>query len=160
MVMTRFSSCAAALACALCAPLLLPTKALAQPAVGAHPAKPVVPAGRALTATALAGKARAMVHVLPDGTVLGSKGVVGVTHVLTGEWCVQLDPKIDVTTSAPIVTNDWGASPSWSSTALYGAVGACGWTGGSPSNSVTVLTASLDGGTLTYADEAFWVVVP
>lgn len=108
---------------------------------------------------ALAGKARAIAEVSYDGTVLGSKNIVGVTRYDVGSWCVQLNPKIDVTTAVALATPNPAYSPDITTVAYYYASNTCTNEAGIP-NSVEILTGSMDSGTLRYADEAFIVVIP
>ena len=110
-------------------------------------------------AIVLQGKGRAIAEVSYDGTVLGSKNIVGVTRYDVGAWCVQVSPKIDVASAVALATPDPAYSPNISVAAYYYVSNTCLIEAGIP-NSVEIMTGTMDSGTLRPADEGFFVVIP
>jgi myo-inositol-1-phosphate synthase len=56
--------------------------------------------------------ARAAAAVDANGDVLRSTGVTKVTRIAAGEYCIELDPNINVDKTVPVATLRMGA-PSW-----------------------------------------------
>src|SRR5689334_17243013 len=73
----------------------------------------------------LLGNARAMVDVSSDGTVLGSKKIRKVTNPEPGVYCVQLNDKIDVASTAAVVSIDWAHSSNFADFAFNYGPGFC-----------------------------------
>ncbi|GAA1015981.1 hypothetical protein Aple_011210 [Acrocarpospora pleiomorpha] len=109
----------------------------------------------ALTGTALADPvapyAQAVVRVTKTGAVVSSKGVIKVTRVNVGKYCIYLDRRISAARSVPIATLQAGAdrgSEIYASTdSIY-----CG----AGSNTVLVYTGTNG----QAANQPFFVQVP
>jgi hypothetical protein len=147
---TRYIALGATFLFAYCA------AAMAQSPVPATKKPGARPAGSAIV---LQGKGRAIAEVSYDGTVLGSKNIVGVTRVDVGSWCVQVNPKLDVTNAVALATPNPAYSPNILIVVYYYASDACVTGAGIP-NSVEILTGTMDSGTFRYADEGFIAVIP
>jgi hypothetical protein len=55
---------------------------------------------------------RAAAIVNADGSVVRSKGVVGVRKIAIGQYCIRLDSDINVATTVPVATVQW-VSANW-----------------------------------------------
>ncbi len=105
-----------------------------------------------------AGSARAYALVDTDGTLLGGQNhnVVSVTHVATGQYCVNLDPSIVANQTGAVTTpyfpNDSTNAVQFTHVEYQGTCGA---------NGESIWTYKVNGSlTVTPTDESFFVVVP
>ncbi|MFC4014643.1 hypothetical protein ACFOY2_45985 [Nonomuraea purpurea] len=57
---------------------------------------------------------RAAAVVNADGTVVRSKGVVGVRRIAVGQYCIRLDSDINAASTVPVATVQWQSAP-WDS---------------------------------------------
>lgn len=93
-----------------------------------------------------------------------SRGIVGVTHPGTGEFCVELDPELEIDLDAvvPIVGIDWSYSSGGDLRAYWDASGSgCPETGDNGGPVIKVVTASGISGVITPTDNtAIVVAVP
>ncbi|RCG20078.1 hypothetical protein DQ384_37600 [Sphaerisporangium album] len=63
-------------------------------------------------ATGPAVRAAAIVNA--NGSVVRSKGVVGVRKIATGQYCIRLDSDINPANTVPVATVQWQSAP-WDS---------------------------------------------
>lgn len=107
-------------------------------------------ADAAMAAPAYAPHARAAALINRDGTISKSVGVVGVAKPAVGEYCVQLDRRIDATEAIPQATLD--SSASWGSEIfIYRDSSSCG----DPARYVKVLTG-VNG---SRSDQPFFITI-
>ncbi|TDD67796.1 hypothetical protein [Actinomadura rubrisoli] len=91
--------------------------------------------------------ARAAASVNADGSVERSTGVTGVRKIGTGQYCIKLDPDINVTKAVPVATMRWNAP--WDSNIYVRSTGCT-------DQEVFIITGSASKG---FSDVAFDVIV-
>jgi hypothetical protein len=106
------------------------------------------------------GLARAYGRVSAEGTASDARGVVAVGHPAVGEFCVSVDPAVEVAATAPVASIDYTGNFfdfSWVQVRTSG-------NGCPPGNVLDVRTYKADPGaspgTAVLADAPFTFVVP
>jgi hypothetical protein len=94
---------------------------------------------------------RAAAIINADGSVVRSKGIVGVRKIATGQYCIRLDSDINAATTVPVATSQWTSAP-WDSSIFVRYDGnSCG-----DARDVFVGTGTASGA----RDTGFHVIVP